>query len=161
MKIKVKEVLRKNNGRSSNRDVMHEIRRVLKNSDEKFYWLDFGVLVYNDIWGYDNHHVWGGYRVDVFHEYGRNVIVFYRYKNQSPAGYVSGSVRSAFSRCGSMTTTWGGTGGCWIETPSRSAYDAFVKIKRYNGLWFIFDSSFHEKYVNEATWTLMLLPKDT
>ena len=63
------------NTKNDNRFVLIKLRDELKG---KFPWLSLGYVVYNNVYGYQNHEVGGSAYVHLFHYAGKNAIIFVR-----------------------------------------------------------------------------------
>lgn len=64
----------------SNQDLVNQISYFMR---YKYDFLENFVVVYNDMWGFNNH-CFNGFRVDSLHRNGKCGIVFYRTKGEDP-----------------------------------------------------------------------------
>ena len=146
----------KQSSKSSNHDVLDLLFRKLS---PKFSWLSLGILVYNDISGYSKHYI-TGHRVDVFHEAGKNVVVFIKIKGNDSFknGPISESMCEEACKKDCPPFSFGlircmprgGAEGC---TQKGRDDHSTATIERYQGLLFYFPSDFNYCYRNNDYFT--------
>ena len=153
IKLDAKTVMQQGS-KSSNHDVLGLLTRKLR---PKFPWLSLGILVYNDISGYSKHYITGHF-VSVFHESGKNVVVFYKSKGTDSfkGGNISNDMCQENCDIGCVGPFYcfakGGAEGCRKE--GGDDYGT-ATIERYNGLWFNFPSDFNYCYRNNEYFTII------
>ena len=105
----------------------------------KFEWLSLGILVYNDIWGSNNHWIYG-YYAHVFHESGKNAVVFYQNKGKKKIPMS----QNEKSLCASKYMEYYCLPRLFAVSTRRNhpSIRSTASIKRYNGLWYNIPSDY-------------------
>ena len=144
---------------------LHVLNILTKELRPKFFWLSLGILVYNNVRGFDKHliksHNYGNQYIHFFRESGKNAVVFYKIKKYD--SFRGGKIgkdkcrelcpRAPRKNC----AIWEGqpcgkhmADSCRVKD---GGVDATATIKRYVGLWFDIPSDYNYCYSNNRFFT--------
>ena len=143
IKLDAKTLMQQGNHLST-KDVLLTLQKGLR---PKYPWMSLGILVYNDIWSTDRHYI-TGHRVDVFHESGKNVVVFVKIKSHD--SFKGGKIGKCPVKCKSAGSP---AKRCRVREVRGVGVDDTATIKRGEGLWFSMPSDFNYCYINNRHFT--------
>ena len=141
---------------SSNKEVVQGLYDALK---PRFFWAYLGILVYDPIYGYDNHYILSKGHSEFFRRCGKNVVIFLRRDAAESPGSLDGP--QDLDRClaenGAVAHEWGQQIDSRAELFGLDSFGVAV-IKRYVNLWYIFDYAFGAMHDLNEDFSVFFLP---
>ena len=142
-----------------NKNIAHALCESLKN---KYDWLLFHCMVYNDIAGFEKH-IFNGIRVSKLHYFGKNAIAFYTSKGSFRQAEHIHTVNSLISQAQTQCYRgwWTENSGCHDTYFADSAYSVLKKglDSKHIGIWGVavikrhVDLRYYSSAGNRVIWT--------